>query len=155
MKCPDQVQLEAFVDGELPPDAAAVIAGHVAVCGPCAAHVRSVRRLVELLRKQPTGELAEVDVEGLVAALRRRAGEGQVAGSRGAARRPSFRQSLVAASIVVALAAGFAIYQARVAGPGLTPPDAFSLVLLDEHQDYQSALAADPDFSVQVATVGW
>lgn len=148
MTCPDPIQLEAFVDGELPEAAAAAVAHHVATCGRCAAYARRTRQLVALLQRPPVEALDELDVLRLVEAVRRGASD------RRPSRWLSWRHSLVAAAVLMALGAGVVAYRANVGDAGWSPPDSFSMALLHEHQDYQAALAADPELNVQVAVVG-
>ncbi|MGE5554185.1 MAG: anti-sigma factor family protein [Betaproteobacteria bacterium] len=150
MTCPDPIRLEAFVDGELSADAAAAVANHLATCADCAAQVRRTRQLVALLHRQPAEELDENQVLRLVEEAKR--------GKRvePLVLRTNWRRSLVAASIVVALSAGAVVaHRTRREAPVWLPPDSLSAALLREHQDYQAALAADPNLNVQVALLGW
>jgi anti-sigma factor RsiW len=51
--CPaTAAQAHAWLDGELPAGAAAVLDAHVRACGPCRAHVAALRRLLAVLRRQ-------------------------------------------------------------------------------------------------------
>ncbi|MDI6871971.1 MAG: zf-HC2 domain-containing protein [Bacillota bacterium] len=151
MRCPDPVQLEALVDGELPADRAAGVTRHLEECPACATQVRRIRQLVALLRQRSVPVLDELEVAQLVESVRRKAE---------VKRRLTFaawRRSLVAASLVLALGTG-ALTWYRLNSPGRRPvaPDAFALALLHEHRRYEVALgaAADLGFNVQVAVLG-
>ncbi|HHW14048.1 MAG TPA: hypothetical protein GXX28_03825, partial [Firmicutes bacterium] len=45
-------------------------------------------------------------------------------------------------------------YRASLGDRMASVPDSFSLGLLREHQGYEAALLADPEFNVQVALLG-
>lgn len=152
MKCPDPIQLDAFVDGELPEGAAAFVEGHLAECAACASQVRRTRRLVELLRRQRPETLDEGEVARLLQAAR------QGMPQRTAGERPDRRRALTAAAVVLVLGAAALAHRAGLGdGTASVPapaPDSLSLALLREHQGYEAALLADPEFNVQVAVLG-
>lgn len=148
MRCPNPVQLEAFVDGELLPETGAAVAGHVATCPSCTRRVEQTRRLVALLRHASTGEQQEFDVRRLVAAVKRQAGPGR----RRIPASLTLRQSVAAAVILLVLGAGTLTYRANRTAQPLGPADQFAQALLKEHQAYEVVLAADPELNVQVAS---
>ncbi len=149
MRCPGPIQLEAFVDGELPAKVAVTVARHVAACPSCADRVEETHRLVALLRQVSVEELDEAEALRLVESVKRQAG------------RPRFRwpvtwrQSVAVAVVLLVLGAGALTYRAILPGQTLRPADPFAQVLLKEHQAYEAVLAADPDFNVQVAAARW
>ena len=49
---PTRATLNAYVDGELPPDDAAAIADHLTTCAPCSAEYQSVLDTIALTRRQ-------------------------------------------------------------------------------------------------------
>lgn len=144
MICPDPVQLDAFVDAELPAAQAAALTRHLEECPVCAARVRGTRRLSALLRRE-AGELGEeFDPGRLLAAVKQEV-------ERRAEARRRWRQGLVAAAAAAALAAGTMTYRASREDRLAMSEDAFALALLKEHRGYVTSLGADREFNIQVA----
>jgi anti-sigma factor RsiW len=146
MRCPDPVQLEAFVDGELPAERLAEVARHLEGCPTCAGRVRQTQRLVTLLRRHQEAVSGSLDAGLLLAAARRQADHHRTV-------RAAWRRSLVAAGLVLALGAGATAYQIGLVPTPAGFSDPFSQALLREHQRFESALAADRELNVQVATL--
>ncbi len=148
MRCPDPLQLEAFVDGELPADAAVSLARHLAGCPRCSDRVEKTRRLIALLQTVPASELGEAEARWLVESVKRRAGRPT------GFLRSTWRRSLAAAAVVLALGVGTLTYRTALIGQPFRAVHPLTQALLNQHQGYEAVLAADPGLNVQVAWAG-
>ncbi len=68
-QCPEDVQLDAYCDGELPADERAQIERHLAICPPCAAQVEEIRSISRAFAASPAPRLSQIGLHRLHARL--------------------------------------------------------------------------------------
>lgn len=146
MKCPDPIQLEAFVDGELPAERLAEVASHLKGCPACAAQVRRTKQLVTLLHRQLDAVEQSFDPAAVLTAVREET-------RRHRAIRTVWRRSAVAAALMLAFGAGATAYQVGLWQNSTAPSDRFAQALFGVHDRYETVLAADRSLNVQVAVL--
>lgn len=111
VSCEDVAELlSAAIDGELPPEADAAVAAHVAACARCAEDQRRLAEVRSLVRALPARQSPAAVRQNLVAA----------AHARQAASRP--RQLAVATALLAAALAGGAVGALADGGGGSPVP---------------------------------
>jgi anti-sigma factor RsiW len=140
----DPVDLIAFVDGEVPPSRAAVIAAHVAGCESCRRDLDRARRVDDAVRRaEPAFALATMreDLLGRVALPRARLGRRLVVAA-------------AAAAILIAFVFGLRLTTGRpdprpASGGGAPPAPAIEALELDAASLRLSLIAEKPDPAVR------
>lgn len=105
MNCKWNEKLSAFHDGELPADARAQVASHVAACPECAAEIERLRRIASFLKAAPIPAMSA----GALPRLQKRLGAERIvlANGRRTARLAGW---LTTAAAAVILICGAALY---------------------------------------------
>jgi anti-sigma factor RsiW len=119
-----EIDLSSFLDGELPPEAAAEAVEHALDCAECAAFYRAARRVQSAAARlrDEDGELGEERADSLWRSVAARAGEREARGTAGwrqeRAEPATRRRAALRAAALVALGLGGGYLFALLGGPG-------------------------------------
>ena len=150
-ECPIEIQLSAYLDGELPRDQAASVEAHFAGCPACAGELASLRAVKDLERSLSAPEVSKDEWDRAWGAISRRI---SAPPHRAVAFRWRWVAVTAAAAALLAIAGGIWALQTRPANEMAAIPKNECIVdYVETEGGYSSMYSYSPDADVTIITL--